>query len=227
MTGTTPKTSRGWIGLALAAVVAIGAAATLAALSVPERTTKYTGSTPNPSTAQNPGAGADPAAPVALAPATGRPPAPNLQFTTPGGRSTDLAAYRGRALLVNLWATWCPPCRQEMPALNRLAGRLSGPHFRVLTISLDNGGRPVAARWLATHKLTHLRAYASDPDQFPDAMLPTSMLIDPRGRIAWRGLGERPWSDAKVIGQVRALIAEAGGAPRGATPEPGTDIRKP
>jgi len=183
-----------------AVVVALVVAAVLAgaALFGPGRSTSYTGSAGNPSIGTT----------VTLAPAAERPTAEPLGFADADGRALTLADFRGHAVLVNLWATWCGPCVAEMPALDALETALGGPRFAVLAVSLDRGGIATAKAWLERHHLGHLRAFAGDPGKFPDALLPTSFLIDAEGRVAWRGLGARNWSDPRIQAEIAKLTAE-------------------
>ncbi len=197
----TERTGR-WLAAAALALVVTMAAAVL--WLGPGRSRGYTGSAANPSVASPSLGGA-----VRLAPAAQRAAGPTLAFAGPDGTATDLAAFHGRAVLVNLWATWCAPCVAEMPALDALAAKLDGPDFQVVTVSLDRGGSETARSWLAKNGLTHLPAYSADPAKYTDAMLPHSLLIDPQGRVAWDGLGGRPWNTAAVQTTVAALAAEA------------------
>ncbi len=192
----TERTGRWLAAAALALVIAVASAAFLRLGA--GRIIGYTGSAANPRVS----------APVRLDPVAGRIAAPALAFTGPDGAATDLAAFRGRAVLVNMWATWCPPCVAEMPALDALAAKLDGPGFQVVTVSLDRGGSATAGAWLTRNGLTHLPAYSADPAKFPDAVLPRSLLIDRDGRVAWDGLGGRPWESAGVQATIAALAAE-------------------
>lgn len=197
---------KGGRGSALTAIaVLLALAAMLARLT-------YTGSTVNPSAAGavNPSAaGADAhGGAVAPAPAAQRPAAPDLAFVAADGTRHTLADFRGRAILVNLWATWCPPCIAEMPGLDALQAKAGGPGFQVVPIALDRGGVPVARHWLEAQGLLHLETYAADPAQFSDALLPTSILIDKAGRVAWRGEGRRDWQAPVARDAIAALAAE-------------------
>ncbi|MDA8232030.1 MAG: TlpA disulfide reductase family protein [Magnetospirillum sp.] len=183
------------IGLALMAV----AAAALALLGHGPGIS-YTGSTANPS-----GSGA-----LAALPAASRPEAQPLRFTGLDGRPLTLADFRGRTVLVNLWATWCPPCVSEMPDLDALQGTLGSGRFQVVAVSLDRGGTGAAERWFGKNGIRHLAVYNADPTQFPDAMLPTSFLIDAKGRVAWHGLGVQDWTSPTVTAEIRKIVAEDG-----------------
>jgi thiol-disulfide isomerase/thioredoxin len=75
-------------------------------------------------------------------------PLPDLAFNGPDGSPTSLAAFRGRTVLLNLWATWCAPCRQEMPALDRLQGELGGRDFEVVAVNIDTRNLDKPRTWL-------------------------------------------------------------------------------
>ena len=114
---------------------------------------------------------------------------PDLAFRDADGNARHLADWRGRTLLLNLWATWCVPCRKEMPALEALERSLGGGTFEVVAINIDtrDPGKPRA--WLEEVGITGLRYY-SDPSAkiFQDLKIisrapgmPTTLLIDPAG----------------------------------------------
>ncbi|WP_448659819.1 TlpA family protein disulfide reductase [Sphingomonas sp. CJ99] len=133
--------------------------------------------------------------------------APDFAFTGPDGKPTTLAAFRGKPVLVNLWATWCAPCVAEMPTLDALAKREAGK-LAVLTISQDMDGADKVNPYLAKAKLANLPPYL-DPDlRFSvglNASLPTTLLYDAEGKEVWRFVGPMDWSGAEAA----KLIAEA------------------
>jgi thiol-disulfide isomerase/thioredoxin len=152
----------------------------------------------------------------ALAAPTGRldrdhagAPAPAAAFLDPNGRETSLSDFRGRPLLVNLWATWCAPCVVEMPTLDALAGREDG-RVQVLAISMDmgEGGRAKVDRFFAERSFAALEPYL-DPElglmaELGVSILPTTILYDAEGREVWRMTGMEDWQSDKSA----ALIAE-------------------
>jgi thiol-disulfide isomerase/thioredoxin len=145
---------------------------------------------------------------IAAIPAARRPPAKDFAFTAADGKEQRLADWRGRVVLVNLWATWCPPCVAEMPSLDALQTRLGGPGFQVVAISLDRGGAPIVKRWFDRAGLTALAIFTADAGQFVNALLPTSYLIDAEGRVAWQGSGAFDWDGDEALRAVEALLAE-------------------
>jgi thiol-disulfide isomerase/thioredoxin len=132
-------------------------------------------------------------------------PAPSTAFLDPDGRPIKLDAYRGRLVLLNLWATWCAPCVKELPSLYRLQAALGGERFQVLLVSVDRKGLDVAAPFLERLGIATLRT-AADPKSelaraFGTSGLPTSVLIDAEGRVVGRMLGDAEWDspEAKAL----------------------------
>lgn len=128
-------------------------------------------------------------------------------FLTPQGERTRLEEFRGRPVLLNLWATWCAPCVKELPSLDALAGQL-GEKVHVLAVSQDMQGEK-AAPFIAARGLRHLAPY-TDPDMRLSlgyrVNLPTTILFDATGREVWRVSGAMDWSAPAT----RKLIDEAG-----------------
>ena len=130
-------------------------------------------------------------------------PVPTFSFVDEAGRTFGLADFKGRAVLLNLWATWCAPCREEMPSLDRLQARLGGAEFQVLAISIDRQGVSVVRpfyRDLGLRSLgIHLDPSGRAPSAFGIEGLPATLLIDAQGREIGRKLGPLKWDSAVVI----------------------------
>jgi thiol-disulfide isomerase/thioredoxin len=134
--------------------------------------------------------------------------APATAFEGPDGRPASLADFRGKPLLVNLWATWCAPCIAEMTTLDALTAR-EKDRLQVLTISQDLGGRDKVEAFFAKQGYRHLDTWL-DPQMALMAelkvdTLPTTILYDSRGRELWRVTGMEDWDS----GRAALLIAEA------------------
>jgi thiol-disulfide isomerase/thioredoxin len=142
------------------------------------------------------------------APATGRldrshagDPAPATGFEDPDGAPASLAGFRGKPVLVNLWATWCAPCIAEMPTLDRLAAR-EGDRLHVLTISQDEDGREKVEAFFARQGYRNLETWL-DPKmalmtELKADTLPTTILYDARGREQWRVIGMEDWESGRT-----------------------------
>ena len=134
--------------------------------------------------------------------------APTLAFAAPDGTKTTLAAFKGKPLLLNLWATWCAPCVREMPALDRLAQR-EGERLQVLTVSQDLEGAAKVTPYFQKAGFKALQPYL-DPDVglsvHYGVNLPTTILYDAQGREVWRVAGDMDWDGETA----KEWLAEAG-----------------
>jgi thiol-disulfide isomerase/thioredoxin len=134
-------------------------------------------------------------------------PAPDDSFADVGGRTISLADFRGKYLLLNLWATWCGPCVSEMPSLDRLQAALGSDNFAVLPISVDRGGAPLVTDFYDKHRISHLGVYVDPSNRIAHSMsvsgLPTSFLVGPDGRVVGALVGATDWDTPEAI----ALIA--------------------
>ena len=143
---------------------------------------------------------------------------PELRFVDGAGRPRTLADFRGKAVLLNLWATWCVPCRKEMPALDRLQARLGGPGFEVVALSIDKKGLPVVQAFYAELGLKALAIYVDDSGSAVRAVgalgIPTTLLIDAQGREIGRAVGAKEWDTAAVVAEIEQRIGRAPGPPK-------------
>jgi thiol-disulfide isomerase/thioredoxin len=141
-------------------------------------------------------------------------PLPDLAFARPDGAPGGLADFRGRTVLLNLWATWCAPCRKEMPALDALQGELGGTGFEVVAVNIDTRNLERPRQWLAENGITRLGYYA-DPKTATFQTLraagkaigmPTTLLIDAQGCELGVLHGAAHWDsdDAKAL--IRAAL---------------------
>jgi thiol-disulfide isomerase/thioredoxin len=151
---------------------------------------------------------------AAVSPATKALALPNLAFVDGQGRSHTLADWKGRTVLLNLWATWCVPCRKEMPALDALERRLGGPKFEVLALNIDTRDQEKPKAWLKEVGVTKLGYYA-DPSAkaFQELKaigravgLPTSILIDPAGCEIGHLAGPAEWGSEDAVKLIQAAI---------------------
>jgi len=135
---------------------------------------------------------------------------PELQFEDGAGRAHTLADFKGKLVLLNLWATWCAPCREEMPALDRLQAELGGPRFEVVALSVDQQGAPLARKFFADVGVKSLALYVDRSAQATFKLsavgLPSTLLVDPSGREIGRHVGPAKWDAPEVIESLRRRI---------------------
>lgn len=130
-------------------------------------------------------------------------PLPEIEFEDGNGEALTLADLRGKTVLLNIWATWCVPCREEMPTLDALEAELGGPGFEVVPLSVDRAGPEVVRKFYAEIGIEHLGLYidasmrASFDLQAPG--LPTTLLIDSEGRELGRLVGPAEWDTPEMI----------------------------
>ena len=123
---------------------------------------------------------------------------PEVRFVTEDGTRKTLDAFHGKVILLNIWATWCPPCAKEMPTLDALQADLGNSKFEVVTLSIDTGGVPVVRRFFDKFGLKHLDI-ATDPTQLSFTNLrvvglPTTLLINADGKEVGRLIGPAAWN---------------------------------
>jgi thiol-disulfide isomerase/thioredoxin len=139
-------------------------------------------------------------------------PMPAIAFADGDGRGVSLADMKGKVLLVNLWATWCAPCKVEMPSLNRLAAKLGGPDFAIVPISFDWSGPDKPRAFLAESKLDALPLYIDVRkdlmQKFAAPGLPLTVLIDREGREVARLAGTAEWDSAEAEALIRQVMGK-------------------
>lgn len=147
-------------------------------------------------------------------------PLPELHFTNANGQPLSLADFRGRFVLLNLWATWCVPCRKEMPTLDRLEVNLGGRDFEVVALSIDRQGLAAVRPFFKERRLKALRIYLDQSGQAASTLgapgLPTTLLIDRDGREVARKIGPAEWDSPAMEGAIRRYLtgkATAAGTP--------------
>lgn len=136
--------------------------------------------------------------------------APPFELPDLTGNIIKLSTLRGTPVIINFWATWCEPCRDEMPSLERLQSKLAGKPFEVLTVNYGEG-IPGITRFLARNRLT--LPVLLDPDKESAAAwgaggLPMTFLVDAEGRVRYSAFGECDWSEGEPFRVVASLVAE-------------------
>ncbi|MFC3004014.1 TlpA family protein disulfide reductase [Falsiroseomonas tokyonensis] len=144
-------------------------------------------------------------------------PVPDLAFTDAEGRLLSPADFRGRTVLLNIWATWCVPCREEMPALDRLQAELGGPDFEVVALSIDRGGANPVRAFYDQIGIANLAVYLDRPNVSSRALgvvgIPTTLLIDRDGREIGRAIGPLEWDSSEMIELIRRAMTAAPSRP--------------
>jgi thiol-disulfide isomerase/thioredoxin len=130
-------------------------------------------------------------------------PVPEIGFTNGDDAPLTLGDFHGRMVLLNVWATWCVPCRKEMPALDRLQAKLGGPRFTVVPLSIDHRGRDVVARFYRELGLKSLGIYVDKSGNAISAVnavgMPTTLLIDAQGRELGHVIGPAEWDGHAML----------------------------
>jgi thiol-disulfide isomerase/thioredoxin len=149
-------------------------------------------------------------------------PAPVTSFADRDGGSLSLADFRGKVVLLNLWATWCAPCVAELPSLDRLQARLGGPDFEVLALAQDLGGRDTVASFYRSHGIERLGLYADRSSTLAHKLgingLPTTLLLDREGRAVGALVGAARWDSPEAVELLRYYIGRPDAVPK---PAPG------
>ena len=154
-----------------------------------------------------------PAAAFNFAP-TGPKPVPELTFLDANGSEVTLADFRGEVVVLNLWATWCAPCRREMPSLDRLQAKYGGDGLEVIALSLDRGDIAKVRAFFDELAISSLALY-QDPKgrvgrELAAPGLPTTVVIDRAGQEVGRLLGPAEWDSPEALAVIERLMGPSG-----------------
>ncbi|WP_136653076.1 TlpA disulfide reductase family protein [Paracoccus aeridis] len=137
---------------------------------------------------------------------------PDVPFTDAGGKQVSLADWKGKALLVNFWATWCAPCREEMPSLDALQAQRGGDDFAVLTIASGRNPPPAIRKFMDETGVKNLPVLTDERMALARAMgvmaMPVTILIDAEGNEVARMIGDADWSSPAALSVVDQLRAK-------------------
>jgi thiol-disulfide isomerase/thioredoxin len=137
-------------------------------------------------------------------------PLPDITFLNGKGEEVSLKHWHGKVVLLNLWATWCAPCRQEMPALNRLAQALGSDKFQVVALAVDKGGLDGARKFLKETDADKIELFADptarDGTKLKVIGMPTTILIDAKGREIGRLIGPAAWDSPEAKRLIEASL---------------------
>ncbi len=134
-------------------------------------------------------------------------------FLNENGDKTSLDAYKGKLVLLNIWATWCPPCLAEMPSIDALQAELGGDDFQVVTVAM--GRNPVASikKFFANNNIENLPILRDPKQKFARSIsvigLPTTIIINPEGQEIGRLIGDADWHGDAAITVIKAMLPKA------------------
>ena len=139
-------------------------------------------------------------------------PIPEFGFDNADGQPLTMADFRGKVVLLNIWATWCAPCREEMPTLDALQVTLGGAEFQVVPLSIDRAGPNVVRKFYDEIGIRHLGLYIDSSSQASFALsvvgLPTTLLIDVEGREVGRLIGPAEWDSNEMISLFKSQLTK-------------------
>jgi peroxiredoxin len=136
-------------------------------------------------------------------------PAPDFSFPDLNGRNLRLSDHRGKVVLLNIWATWCPPCVYEMPSMEKLYREFKGENFEILAVSIDAGGGDIVAPFMKKHQLTFPALL--DPEGTIKTLygvtgVPESYIVDKQGILIEKIIGGRDWATPETFRFFEQLI---------------------
>jgi peroxiredoxin len=146
--------------------------------------------------------------------AVGRP-APGFSIAGLDGRLVSLSDYRGKVVVVNVWATWCPPCVDEMPSLEKLYRELKDENFALLAVSIDSEGTAAVVPFMKKHGLTFtvlMDSQATVQNSYKITGVPETFIIDKKGILVKKVIGSLDWASPDVLRYIRQLIREPSSA---------------
>jgi peroxiredoxin len=136
-------------------------------------------------------------------------PAPDFTFPGLDGKMVSLSDYRGHIVLVNVWATWCPPCVDEMPSMERLYKELKGENFEILAISIDALGTKAVAPFMKKYNLSFpalMDSGGTIKTLYQTTGVPESFIVNQEGILINKIIGPRDWAAPEIIGFFRDLL---------------------
>lgn len=134
--------------------------------------------------------------------------APDFTLKGEDGKTYRLADYRGKVVLLNFWATWCPPCRYEMPSMERAYQKVKGEEIAILAVNVGEDETTVFAftgQYPVSFPLP-LDLDGSVIAKYPVIGLPTTFIIDPHGLVTHRAIGGREWDDHRLLDRLRQML---------------------
>ncbi|GMT42959.1 MAG: hypothetical protein IEMM0002_1370 [bacterium] len=135
--------------------------------------------------------------------------APDFKLKKLGGKVVTLADYKGKILFINIWATWCIPCVEEMPSMERLYGSLKDKDFEMLAISVDKGGEQVVKDFVEKYELTFpvlLDPYSKVAESYKTTGVPETFIINKEGIVIHHQIGPLQWDRPDVARTIQMLV---------------------
>ncbi len=133
----------------------------------------------------------------------------DIVFSEAGGRARRLSEWRGKTVVLNLWATWCAPCKAEMPSLDRLQSQIGDEGYTVIALSMDRKGMGEPTAFFASQGITHLKLYNDSTGQASVRLkapgLPFTIVLNEKGEEVAHVTGPAEWDSAAMIAQIRSL----------------------
>lgn len=133
--------------------------------------------------------------------------APDFNLLDMDGISHRLSDYKGKTVIINFWATWCPPCREEMPSMERAWNKIKEQNIVMLAINVGEDEDTVFT-FMADYPASFTILFDTSGtmiEQWPVQGLPTTFVVSPEGRLVYRAIGGREWDDDKLLDQIRKL----------------------
>ena len=134
--------------------------------------------------------------------------APDFTLKGEDGKTYRLSDYRGKVVVLNFWATWCPPCRYEMPSMDRAWRKVKGENIAILAVNVGEDEDTVFA-FTGHYPVTFPLPLDRDGrviDKYPVVGLPTTFIIDPRGLVTHRAVDSREWDDDRLLDRLRGMV---------------------
>lgn len=141
-----------------------------------------------------------------MSPIPALPAAPTLRLEDMDGQVVDLASYRGRVVLVNFWATWCPPCRAEFPSLGRVRHLFGPSDFEVIAVNVGEEAETVFSFAGSPEFPVLFDKNSQTMATWPVKGLPTTFLVDRQGRLALKATGGREFDDPLIVNLIKGLL---------------------
>lgn len=139
-------------------------------------------------------------------------PVAAISFADGQGQTRSLADFKGKVIVLNVWATWCIPCRKEMPALDRLQATLGGPDFVVVPMSIDRGGLDKVRKFYAEIGVSHLAKYIDTSGaavrELGAVGIPATLIIDHAGNEVGRVVGPAEWDAPEIVELLKSVMAK-------------------